>query len=45
MHSKMHSTNTDHIVIDLVNHGVVKNTKNVNISRTEHDFSRKQGNS
>ena len=41
----MHSTNTDHIAIDLVDHGVVKNTKNLNISRAEHDFSRKQKNS
>ena len=36
--------NTHHDVIDLVNHGMVKNTK-TNISRTEHNFSMKQRNS
>ena len=37
MHS-ISSTNTHHDVIDLVNHDIVKNTKNLNISRTEHNL-------
>ena len=36
-------TNTHHDVTDLVNHEMVKNT-NLNISRTEHNFSMKQKN-
>ena len=34
--------NTHHNIKDLVNHGMVKNTKTWNISRTEHGFSMKQ---
>ena len=34
-------TNTHHDVTDLVNLGIVKNTKNLNILRTEHNFSTK----
>ena len=30
--------NTHHDVRDLVNHQLVKNTKNLNISRTEQNF-------
>ena len=33
-------TNTHHDVTDLVNHGIVKNTKNLNILRTEYNFLR-----
>ena len=38
---KMHSvscTNTHHDVTDLVNHGMVKNKKNMNILKTECNF-------
>ena len=37
--------NTHHDVTDLVNHGVFKNAKNLNISRTEQNFSMKSENS
>ena len=32
-------TNIHHDITDLVNHGMVKNTKNLNILRMEHNFS------
>ena len=44
MHLVSCTNDTHHDVIDLVNHGMVKNTK-TNISRTEHNFSMKQKNS
>ena len=43
--SKLHPVscnNTHHDVTDLVNHGMVKNKKNWNILRTEHNFLTKQ---
>ena len=44
LYSKMHPflcTNTRHGVTDFVNHGMAKNTKNLNILRTKHNFSMK----
>ena len=44
-YSKMHpvlSTNTDHDVADLVNHGMLKNTKTWIYLRKEHNFSTKK---
>ena len=35
------STNIHHDVTDLENQGMVGNTKNLNILRTEHNFSMK----
>ena len=34
-------TNTHHDVTDLVNHGIVENTKTLNILRMEHNLSTK----
>ena len=44
MYLKLHPvsyTNTHHDVTDLVNHGMVKNIKNLNILRTKHNCSTK----
>ena len=44
IYSKMHPvscTNTHRDVTDSVNHGMVTNTKNLNILRTEHNFPTK----
>ena len=38
-------TNTHHDVTDLLNHGIVKNIKNLNIFGTEHNYSKKKKNS
>ena len=38
-------TNTHHNATDLVNHGIVKNTKNLNILRMELYFSMNEKNS
>ena len=40
--SPISCTNIHHDVTDLVNHGTVKNKKNLNILRMEHNFSTKQ---
>ena len=37
--------NTHHDVTDVINHGMVKNTKDLNVLRTEQNFSMKQKNS
>ena len=34
-------TNTHHDVTDLIDHGMVEDNKNLNILRTEHNFSMK----
>ena len=42
IYSKTHPlscTDTHHDVTDLINHGMVKDTKNLNSLRTEHNFS------
>ena len=38
-------TYSHHDVTDVVNHGTLKNEKNLNITRTEHKFSAKERNS
>ena len=38
-------TNTHHDVTDVINHGMIKNTKDLNVLRTEQNFSMKQKNS
>ena len=44
MHPVSYASNTHHDITDIVNHGMIKNTKS-GISLTEHSLSRKPKNS